>query len=68
MSPPKPLSSHARQVLAGLIKYGPTPSQEINPGVCRKLVLEGYATDKMLPSPYKKGGEVPHLVATGKEP
>jgi hypothetical protein len=57
----KPLSPHARRVLANL----PTPTLEINPGVTRKLVAEGLARHVSLPSPYPthKGGNCDHLEA-----
>lgn len=48
----RPLSKHAREVLASLGGSG-RPSQDINPGVVNKLVSEGLAELYEAPSPYR---------------
>lgn len=61
-----PLSEHAYSVLKSLVRNGPRPSQEINPGVMDKFRREGLAVEVQLPSPYKthKGGTCAHAKAT----
>lgn len=60
-----PLSELGHNVLKELF-VSPTPAQEINPGLARKLVGEGYAERVMLPSPYPthKGKKIEFLAIT----
>lgn len=61
----RPLSKNALRALIDVAEK-PVPSQEINPGVCRKLVAMNLAIYVMLPTPYKtRKGDISHLTATG---
>lgn len=60
---PPPLSSHAENQLRR-VECGPVPTQEMNPGVVRRLMLTGIVEIVDMPSPYrshKPGTCVPHL-------
>lgn len=60
-----PLSKHAFRALR-LILSSPVPTQEINPGVVRRLIDGRLADIVNLPSPYKthKGKLIAHLDIT----
>lgn len=60
-----PLTAHAKGVLR-LLSCDPRPSQEINPGVIRRLLCEGLIEIVDLESPYKthKGGTCKHARIT----
>ena len=56
-----PLSAKALKVL-DLIRRGPIPTQEINPGTVDRLLREGVVKLVELPSPYKsRKGNIQHL-------
>lgn len=61
------LSIHCFRALYD-IERSPQPAQRFNPGVCRKLVTDGFATNEMLPSPYRqsRGSAISHLQITDK--
>lgn len=65
--PLKPLSEPALAVLRQLM-HSPIATQEINPGIVRKLTDEGLAEIVGLPSPYDshKGANCNHLKITDK--
>lgn len=48
-----PLSEHAKGVLGGILRCGPTPSNRINPGVVNRFHREGLTETVRLPSPFK---------------
>ena len=52
MAPSRPLTAHARAVLAEIEK-APVPASTVNPGVRTKLINAGFAEIVQLPSPYK---------------
>lgn len=57
-------SDHVWEALEA-ISFGPVPSQQFNPGVCRKLIAEGLATAVELPTPYKtRSGMISHMEIT----
>lgn len=62
--PPPPLSAFAVWTLRALAQ-APTPRQEINPGVARRLLRDQLVEEVLLPSPYKtRDGSVAHLRIT----
>jgi hypothetical protein len=60
-----PLSAHAKSTLDSIAR-SPRPSQEVNPGVVRRLTDESLVEVVRLPSPYKKhkGEKIAHLQIT----
>jgi hypothetical protein len=60
-----PLSAHARSILDTLTR-APLPTQEVNPGVIRRFLVEQLVEIVQLPSPYKKhkGGKIAHVQIT----
>ena len=61
----KPLTAHAREVLAQIAK-APVPSVKVNPGVRDRLIRGHLVETVQLPSPYKKhkGSTCNHLQIT----
>jgi hypothetical protein len=60
-----PLTESALSALRRIVQ-GPTPTQEINPGVVNRLLRESLVEFVELPSPYKthKGRKISHVKAT----
>lgn len=61
----RPLSEHAITEL-GSLSCGPLPTSTVNPGVVRRLTLDGLAAIEERRSPFKthRGRNVSHLVIT----